>query len=166
MQPPVDPAFVGFPAASPKSSRISWFMVVVGCPYFVWLTIAFSRAIPHFTKLYGGVELSPSLPNLAFLSFLVSAIRVHRYGDAHRHKEIGRVTGRLFRVVNIVLIVIGAVLPALLVWFLYLPLFALIGRLRTCFSHSPQAVFVITSSHWIDISCPGSCGRDPFLNWT
>jgi hypothetical protein len=90
MQPPVDPAFVGFPAASPKSSRISWFMVVVGCFYFVWLTVGFSRAIPHFTKLYAGVELPPP-PESYFPLILVSAIRVHRYGDAHRRKEIGRV---------------------------------------------------------------------------
>jgi len=132
MQPPVDPAFVGFPAASPKSGRIPWFMVVVGCLYFVWLAVGFTRAIPYCTKLYGGLGVELPLPTRILLSTNFWSLPIVFIAAAMLTvaKKLAGFSRRQLRVVNIVLIVIGAVLPALLVWFLYLPLFSLIGKLE------------------------------------
>ncbi len=131
MQPPVGPAFVGVPSASPKGSRISWFLVVVGCLYFILLALGATRAIPHFAKLYGeaGVGL-PLLTRILLsshfwflpIAFTVAAILT----VAKKLAEFSRLQ---LRVVNVVLIFLGAVLPALLVWFLCSPLFGLIGKL-------------------------------------
>jgi hypothetical protein len=132
MQQPVDTAFVGFPAASPKSSRIPWFMVVVGCLYFLWLAVGFTTTIPIFTTLYAGLGVELPLPTRILLSshfwflpivFIVAAMLTVA-------KKLAEFNKRQLRVVNIVLIVFGAVFPALLVWFLYLPLFVLIGKLK------------------------------------
>ena len=131
MQPPVDSAFVGFPAASPKSSRIPWLIVVVGCLYFLWLAVVFTRTIPIFTKLYAGLGVELPLPTRILLSphfwFLPIVFTVAAMLTVA--KKLVEFSRRQLRVVNVALIVIGAVLPALLVWFLYLPLFALIGKL-------------------------------------
>jgi hypothetical protein len=132
MQAPVDPAFVGLPAASPNGSRIPWFMVVVGCFYFVWLAVAFNRAILPFAKLYAGLGVELPLPTRFLLSFhfwfapIVSVVAA-MLTVAKKLVEFSR---RQLRVVNIAIVVIGAVLPGLFVLFLYLPLFVLIGKLE------------------------------------
>ena len=132
MQAPVDPAFVGFPVASPKSARIPWFMVVAGCLYFLWLAIGFTKTIPIFTKLYSGLGVELPLPTRILLSthFLFPPIAFIAAAILTVAKKLAEFSKRQLRVVNIVLIVIGTVLPAFLVWFLYLPLFSLIGKLE------------------------------------
>ena len=132
MQPPVDPAFVGFPVASPKSSRIPWFMVVVGCFYFLWLAFIFTRTIPVFSKLYEGLGVELPLPTRILLSlhywFLPSVFTIAALLTIA--KKLVEFSERQLRVVNVALIVIGAVLPASVFCILYLPLFVLIGKLK------------------------------------
>jgi hypothetical protein len=107
-------------------------MVVVGCLYFLWLAVGFTRTIPIFTTLYAGLGVELPLPTRILLSshfwflpivFIVAAMLTVA-------KKLAEFNKRQLRVVNIVLIVFGAVFPALVVWFLYLPLFVLIGKLK------------------------------------
>jgi type II secretory pathway component PulF len=106
-------------------------MVVVGCLYFVCLAVGFGRAILPFTKLYEGLGVELPLPTRILLSFhswfapIVFALAA-MLTVAKKLVEFSR---RQLRVVNIALVVIGAVLPGLFVLFLYLPLFVLIGKL-------------------------------------
>jgi hypothetical protein len=131
MQPSVDSAFVGFPVASSKRSRIPWLIVVVGCAYFLWLAVGFTRTIPTFTKLYVGLGVELPLPTRILLSshlwFLPIVFTLAAMLTVA--KKLVEFSRRQLRVVNLTLIVIGAIFPALLVWSLYLPLFALIGKL-------------------------------------
>ena len=131
MQPPVASTSVGFPTSSPESPRISWFMVVVGCLYFISLALGATRAIPHFAKLYGEARVGLPLLTRILLSshfwFLPMAFTVGAILTVA--KKLAEFSRRQLRVVNIVLICLGAVLPALLLWFLCSPLVSLIGKL-------------------------------------
>ena len=131
MQPLVDTAVVGVPAASPNRSRIPWFMVAVGCLYFLWLAVGFSITIPIFTKLFAGLGVELPLPTRILLShfyFLPIVFTVASILTVAT--KLAEFTRPQVRVINLILIVIGAVLPALLVLLLYLPLFMLIGKLK------------------------------------
>jgi len=66
-----------------------------------------------------------------FLSSLVAASRVFGSSDTHYRDKACAVQQAATRIVNLVLVFVGAVLPALIVWCLYMPLFSLIGKLET-----------------------------------
>ncbi|HEY1471719.1 MAG TPA: hypothetical protein VGF61_21955 [Candidatus Acidoferrum sp.] len=128
MQRPVDSALPGFPSASPKGSRIPWF-VVVGCLYFVSLGVGFRIVVPMFSKLYpAGVGLP--LPTRILLSshFWILPILFTGAAVLNIAKRLAHFSRRQLDVVNVALIFIGAVLPVLILWFLYMPLFSLIGK--------------------------------------
>jgi hypothetical protein len=134
MQPAGDTATVGFPAASPRSPRIQWFMVIGGCLYFLWLAVSSTKTIQIFAKLFASLGVELPLPTRILLShfshfyFLPTVFTVAAMLTvATKLAEFSR---RQLGVINFVLIVIGAVLPPLLALFLYLPLFVLIGKLK------------------------------------
>ena len=128
MQPPVDSALLGFPSASPKGARIS-LSVVVGCVYFISLGVGFTRVIPIFSKLYG-VAIELPLPTRILLSSYFWILPMLFTGAAMLNiaKRLAHFSRRQLHIVNVALIFIGAVLPALIAWYLCLPLFALVGK--------------------------------------
>lgn len=128
MQPSADSALLGFPSASPKGSRISW-SVVVGCVYFILLALGFARVIPVFSRLYGvGVDLPLPTRILLSLHFWILPMVFAGAAMLNIAKRLAHFSRRQLHIVNFALILMGAVLPVLIVWYLCLPLFGLIGK--------------------------------------
>lgn len=132
MEPPVNSAHLGFPSQlSPKVSRIPWLVVVVSCLYFVWVGFGFTSVLSIFSKLYGSMGVGLPLPTRILLSSRLWLLPLLFTGAAMLTIAIRLVefSRRQLRIVGVALFLIGAVLPALIVWSLYMPLFALIGKL-------------------------------------
>jgi hypothetical protein len=132
MPAPVDSALLGIPSSATKGSRISWVMAVVGCLYFLWLGVGFIRAIPIFSKLYEGLGVAlPVLTRMLLSShFWLLPIVWISAAILSIAKKFVEFSPRQLRIVDIGLIFVGAVLPALIVVVLYLPLFVLIEQLK------------------------------------
>lgn len=108
-------------------------MAVVGCLYFFWLGIGFIRAIPIFSKLYEGLGVPlPVLTRILlsshfwFLPFLWIGAAILTLA-----KKFVEFSGRQLRMIDVGLLFVGVVLPALIVVVLYLPLFVLIEQLKS-----------------------------------
>lgn len=133
MPPPVDSVLPGLPSpSSPEGSHVSWFVVIAGCLYFVSLGVGFEKVIQPFSKLFAGLGVELPLPTRILLSSHSWLLPILFIGAAMLTvaKRLAHFSRRQLHIVNAALILIGLVLPALIMWTLYMPLFALIGRLE------------------------------------
>jgi hypothetical protein len=84
-----------------------------------------------FIKLFGGLGVELPLPTRILLFSHPWFLQIVFIGTAMLTvaTRLVEFSPRQTRIINIVFIFVGAVLPALIVWCLYMPLFSLIGKL-------------------------------------
>jgi hypothetical protein len=131
MQPHVDSTFVGVPASSPSRPRIHGLLATLGLMYFSVMALGVNRVLPIFATLFIGVGVDVPRPTVALLSapswFLPAAFALGAILIITK-ASVGLSRPQL-RIVNYALLLIGAVLPAAIIFLLNLPLFALLVKL-------------------------------------
>jgi len=121
------------PTNTPPNSRVPWPFAVACCLYYLLAYRGLANAAPILAKLHEGLGTALPLPTrllMAGYSWLLPLC----FGGAvilTIFKQFVPLEKPHLRAVNLILIFLGVVLPSLVIFVFYLPLFDLIWKLQS-----------------------------------
>ena len=121
----------GLTTGKKPNSVLAWSLTVIGCLYCLWVYLALASAIPIFDKLFSGMGMPlPLLTRIVLGSYFwllpVLCIVAVTLIVARQFVLSGKVQ---LHIANVILIFVGAVLPAIVIFAMYLPLIVLTHKL-------------------------------------